>query len=494
MNMKELERALGPVKRRMRLQRTFVWCMYGLFAAAVCVVLLRAASFLWIFPTAFLWSVAALIALPSLFALVSWLWPITSMDAARQADALGLMARAQTAVMLGGCETDMARLQRRDALNSLKTLQPARQMALRPPRLAWMGTLACAVLVGISFLIPNPQTERMEQQAIFHAEMMEQAQKVDEGATALDTDAAETPELRRLLGELSVELRHAQSVRDALTAVDTTERKVESLTARTARDALDAMRAAGLDALAQALEDGDQQAARAALEAARDGEAGQAALADAAAKASDGTAVQQLEAAAQAMASGSADEALSALASAASGQTAASAQTLALTGMVRGAAARTGAQGTADTQSSAGMTLARGAGQGAGERQGAGMTGGGAGLGSSDKDGGTGAAGAQAPATQGAAAPEKKTAEYEAIYDPTRLGGSGETHSERGQMGEGEVLEAEAGTGAGSLEGSVPYRQALPEYREAAVDAAQDGNLPAYARRWVEAYFDALAQ
>ena len=56
---------------------------------------------------------------------------------------------------------------------------------------------------------------------------------------------------------------------------------------------LDLARGGVNDALAQALEDGDQQAARAALEAARDGEAGQAALADAAAKASDGTAVQQ---------------------------------------------------------------------------------------------------------------------------------------------------------------------------------------------------------
>ena len=52
----------------------------------------------------------------------------------------------------------------------------------------------------------------------------------------------------------------------------------------------------------------------------------------------------------------------------------------------------------------------------------------------------------------------------------------------------------EAGNGAGSLEGSVPYRQALPEYREAAVEAAQDADLPAYARQWVETYFNALAQ
>ena len=59
---------------------------------------------------------------------------------------------------------------------------------------------------------------------------------------------------------------------------------------------------------------------------------------------------------------------------------------------------------------------------------------------------------------------------------------------------EGEILEGEAGNGAGSLEGSVPYRQALPQYREAAVEAAQDADLPAYARQWVETYFDALAQ
>ena len=102
---------------------------------------------------------------------------------------------------------------------------------------------------------------------------------------------------------------------------------------------------------------------------------------------------------------------------------------------------------------------------------------------------------AQAAApVQGAASPEKKVADYEAIYDPTRLGTSGEVQNERGQMGEGEILEAQAGNGAGSLEGSVPYRQALPEYREAAVEAAQDADLPAYARQWVETYFDALAQ
>ena len=150
--MRELERALRPVKRRMRTQRTFIWALYGLFAGAVGVLLLRAASFVWAFPTVAIWGAVTLAALPAIFALVAWLWPITSLDAARQADALGLMARAQTAVMLGGCDTDMARLQREDALSSLKTLEPARQMALKPPRLAWIGTLACAALILLSCL------------------------------------------------------------------------------------------------------------------------------------------------------------------------------------------------------------------------------------------------------------------------------------------------------------------------------------------------------
>ncbi|HIS41619.1 MAG TPA: hypothetical protein IAC11_01890 [Candidatus Limiplasma pullicola] len=485
--MKELESALRPVKRRMRTQRTFIWAMYGLFAGAVSVLLLRAASFVWAFPTVVFWSLVTLVALPAVFALIAWLWPITSLDAARQADALGLMARAQTAVMLGGCDTDMARLQRKDALSSLKRLQPARQMALRVPRLAWIGTAVCVVLVGVSFLIPNPQAQAIREQEAFHAEMMEQAQKVDEGATALDAGAAETPELRKLLGDLSGELRRAENVRDALTAVDTAERKVESLEARTARDALDAMRAAGLNTLAQSLEDGDTLAAQQALET----EGTKELLSDAAAKASDQTAAQQLSRAAQALASGEARQALSALAAAASGQTDASAQALALTGMVRGAAARSGVQSAQGTIASLAHS---GAGQqGASDQEGQGQPGGGASLGSSDGDGGADSAQPGTP-VQGTASPEKKVADYEAIYDPTRLGASGEVHSERGQTGEGEILEAQAGNGAGSLEGTVPYRQALPQYREAAVEAAQDADLPAYARQWVETYFNALAQ
>ncbi|MCI5956493.1 MAG: hypothetical protein MRZ54_05865 [Clostridiales bacterium] len=487
--MSELKRALGPVKRRMRAQRTFQWTMYGLFAGMVCLVLMRIASFLWVFPSAMYWGLGALAATPALFSAVSWLWPITEMDAARQADALGLKARAQTAVMLHGCDTPMAQLQRGDALKSLRALEPKRHMRLRIPRLAWIGALACACLLGASYLIPNPQAEALKARAAFHAEMLNQAKKLDDGAAGLDAKEVETPELRRLLGELSSELRRAEDVRDALSAVDATERKVSDLQQRTAKDALDAMKAAGLNTLAQALLDGDGKAAQVELEALK---TAASQLSQAAAKATTATAAGSLRSAAQAMSAGNVAQALSSLQTAATGQTSASAQALALAGMVRSAAASAAQQGgmQAGAQGMGQSGSQPGAGAG---NQGQGGSGPGAGLGSSNKDGGMSLT-RTATGVAGKAAPELKIADYEPIYDPTRLGGSGETVNERGPMGEGEIYEAEAGTGVGSAGDSVPYRQVLGEYQQTAVEAVQSAQLPAYAQKWVQDYFDALAQ
>ena len=115
----------------------------------------------------------------------------------------------------------------------------------------------------------------------------------------------------------------------------------------------------------------------------------------------------------------------------------------------------------------------------------------GAGLGSSDGDGGTGP---KTPAgnQQGTGNPQKQTGEYETIYDPTRLGGAGETVNESGEIGKGTVTEAQIGTGMGSIDGSVPYGQALPEYQQQAVEAVQNAALPGYAQQWVTDYFESL--
>lgn len=476
--MKEITKALRPVKRRMRAQLAFTWAVYGVLVAGVGVVLLRVACFLRFLAFARVLACGLLLGIPLLFALVAWLWPIPDVDAARRADELGLMARAQTAVMLDGCDTPMARMQRSDALSSLRSLDPAKSMRLHAPRFAWIGIGVCALLLAISFVVPNPQAQKLRERAAFQQEMRQQADQVEKGAAALNAEDPETPELKKLLGDLALALRQSQEAREALSAVDALERGVASIQQRTAADALAALQSGGLDALAQALQNGETDAAQSALEDSQTASQ----LSKAASGARGSTAAQALQGAANALASGNAAQAAKLLQTAVSGQSVAGNQALALAAMARKAVA--GASGQAAGASGAGKN-----GQGAGLGQ-SGQAGAGAGVGSSNRDGGVTHGGIGG---SGSNAPRKKLEEYETIYDPTRLGGEGQSVNDSGTAAEGERTEMQLGTGLGAVDGSVPYRQALPEYAQAAVEAVEGAGLPAYAQQWVESYFNALA-
>lgn len=477
--MRELQQALLPVKRRLRAQRAFQWAAIGALAAAGGVALLRMATFLWPLPAALAWGLALLVGLPALCALTAASWPVADLDAARQADALGLMARAQTALMLQDDDTPMASLQRRDAIESLKGLEPRRVMHLHMPGAVWMAIAVCLGLTALSFLIPNPQVELLRAQEQFRREMAAQAETIDQSAATMDQSQAEAPETRKLLSELSQNLRRAENKRDALEAVDQAERKLTRMQQRTAENALNALKSAGLAGLASALENHNAQQAQSLLE----GDEAARQLSEAAQQA-EGQAAELLDEAAQALNVGDLQKALELLQSAASGQSALSAQAAALAAMARSAAAK----GSLSAQGQKGQGE-----NGVSAAQGKGGSGGGASLGSSDGDGGKTQNG-QSASAQGKAPPVKKVADYETIYDPTRLGGSGDSFSETGEMGQGVITEAQMGTGAGSLEGSVPYGQALPEYSQAAVQAAQNAALPAYAQKWVQDYFTLLQQ
>ena len=169
--MRELQQALLPVKRRLRAQRAFQWAAIGALAAAGGVALLRMATFLWPLPAALAWGLALLVGLPTLCALTAASWPVADLDAARQADALGLMARAQTALMLQDDDTPMASLQRRDAIESLKGLEPRRVMHLHTPGAVWVAIAVCLGLTALSFLIPNPQVELLRAQEQSHEQL-----------------------------------------------------------------------------------------------------------------------------------------------------------------------------------------------------------------------------------------------------------------------------------------------------------------------------------
>lgn len=465
--MDELKRALRPVKRRMRLQQAAQWTALGALAEAMCILLLRVATFLWPLDRALLWAILLGLGLPVLSGLAALLWPVSDLEAASQADRLGLMARAQTAVMLRDDDGPMAQMQRQDAVQSLKGLAIAKDMPVRIPKPVWVGLIACAAVIGCSFLLPNPQTEILNARRQFRKEMQAQAEKIDKVSDTLDESKAETPEIRRLLADLSKELRRVESRRDALGAADQTERKLMNLRDRTAAEAMNALKDAGLDGLAQALESGNSAEAKEALSGTE-----AASLLNAAAQTAEGAAGEMLGEALKALNAGNVSKALEALQNAANGSSVQTAQAMALASMARSSAAQSG-------QSAASAASGK-KGSGAG-----------AGTGSSNQDGGK--SGKQTGSNaQGSAAPQKSVKDYESIYDPTRLGGSGEMHQASGQMGEGSVMEIQAGLGAGSLDGSVPYRQALPEYTRAATEAAENAGLPAYAQKWIQDYFDSL--
>ena len=141
------------------------------------------------------------------------------------------------------------------------------------------------------------------------------------------------------------------------------------------------------------------------------------------------------------------------------------------------------------------MSQGQGQGQSAGSGAGQGQnTGGGAGQGSTNQDmsgsgqNGGGHGGGGNPA-------QYKLGQYEAIYDPTRLGDGGEISQSTGKVDENaQVSEMTLGPGLGSTDGSVPYDQVVGDYRSSAVQRAQEAALPGYAQQWVNDYFSALTE
>ena len=445
--MNVIRSALRPVKGRMRVLRAVRCMCWGLMAgAALCAAILLASFFVPMHDRALYLLLAALCP-PALAGLAGLLWPVGTARAARKADDCGLKERVQTALAVQNRQDDMARLLRRDALSSLQTQQ----------------------------------------------EKLNEAQKQLEQAKLTDK---QLQELRKILGDLARETGRAKDQREAMTSISRAQEQLNRLLNEGKNAAVDALSQQGLDSLAQAMTQAQGDASQ-ALEDAMQGMDQQAlsqALAEAAEQAAAGgmeEAAQALNAAAQAAASGSISGAAQALGQLTSASMAASQMSAALQSAktaVSGAAQSAAGQGGAKGD---GSGKGQGAGQGSGNGQGKG-SGTGAGKGSTNEDAGYSQSnGAQRQAGSGMA--QYKTGQYESIYDPTRLGDGGEISQSTGKVTQnGEHTQLQLTPGLGNTQGSVPYDQVAGEYRDAAVQSAQQDNLPDYARQWVNDYFTAL--
>ncbi len=496
-----LQATLRSVQRRMRAETALRWGSMGLLIGAAGALLLRLASFLW--PIQQVWAMCGLCVLAgvALGGMVGLLWPVPSKEAAKRLDASGLRERIQTALELQADQTPMAQLQRKDAANALGHMSLRRAIPLRArTRLLAIGAGMMALVIGLGF-VPNAQNDFLKAKASFRQEMKMQADLLEDGAKKLDeADAKEAQETRKLLGDLAKELRAAESPREALTALDQGQRKLENLRQNNASHMRNALSTAGMNDLASALEQGNQQALDEALEQ-KNAEQLSKQLAQAAQGAGSQSAAQALQQASQAAAVGNMSQLQSSISQASTGQTASGAQCNALMQMAKNATVKAGqamsnaspgnaamAMGALGMQSGSGNSGTSGVGNAA--TQGAGS---GAGRGSTNLDAGYRSYSGHAP-VQGNAKPIDNFGLYEAIYDPTRLGGDGEVTQERGEIQQGETTEAMLGPGLGSLDQGVPYPDVAYEYQQTAVQAVENANLPVYIQKWVESYFASLLE
>lgn len=377
--------------------------------------------------------------------------------------------------------------------------------------------LALAVLPGLS----TPQSPAVTEAITAEAERIED---IADAVEVADVDGGEeiADELRRL----AEELRSAETMAEALDALDESERRLSAqvdsdfLSEKAAAQGLardltlrplvsdgppDA--AGQLDALAASLGELSEPELRALEDRLADLAASQAsgnpALASALSGAASSLASGDLSAASDAM-SAAADQQRSGLGSA-RGQQALSETLRALDGSItRLAAGGQTAQAAGEGSGSGGQGQGDGAGGGAGQGSGSGQGsgggtatgGGGSGTISGVSPGDGGAAGQGGAGAPGAGSSQEGTSEVRAgrVFDPS---GSASVSDQiqvgiGGGTGEGAVLgRADAPTERG--DSIVPYSEVLPSYLSEAADALDSLTLPPSMRDIVRTYFDRLA-
>jgi hypothetical protein len=480
-----INKALRPVRGRVRRRRALAFGLWGLLAgAAGCLALAGAAFFV---PIAGLWRylLGWFVACPALAVLGAALWPIPVKTAARHADACGLKERVRTALAFQKEDSAMVRLQRADAEAVLHALRVREAMPLRADRRIWLSALGLALAAGILLLLPNPQGDVLRARERTRQNLAAQADLIEKAAAQIEQNGLteeEIRELRRITSDMAQAVRQADDPRDALAALDQKQEQMDRLQKLISeRQAAQAEMTAFMEQLTESLTP-EQMAEMATAMA--ESLAGMQSM--------DSAAAQALMMAMSALTEGLSEEAKQALANA-------------LAGMEAGAQfAGSASAGNTGANLDALMQMARtgaaqsggnsGSGSGQGFAQGNGGAGSGAGRGSTNLDMGYSWGLQTQNGQEGDAPHENRVGQYEAIYDPTRLGGDADASYVEGEKGKGENQQIQLGQGVGDMSGQVPYPEVIGEYQEAAAQAARRQNLPETMQDWVNRYFSELTE
>lgn len=531
-----IESALAPVRRRSRLMRCAKTLVYGALAGWIGTALLFGVSFFVPIEHKVLIAPALIAACALLGALLALLLGPDTAAICREADALGLKERCQTAWELRGHEDAMSIAQRDDALTQLAKLPVQERMSITWPKRALALCGAVAALCVVLCFIPNPQDAEIARRNEAAAVLAKQANEIDKQADDLEDEKnlaeADRKELQDALRKLAAELRENRDYKQGLKEVSKTQEAFERIEKKKAGESLarasEALRKnEETQALGEALERKDEAALQEAIakiaEAAqnKDGaqslrEALEEALAEMENQSTGDPALDEaLKNLSNALASGDSQQiadAMNGLSEAASNLLDGSASSLEnLNAMLRisklqvasvgiqssqgqGSQGQNGegsGQGQGDGQ---GNGNGSGSGQGQGNGQGSGG-GNGIGTGSTNRDAGYHESAGRSPMQGDRAGDPNRVGQFEQIYDPKLLGGEGEASQIRGDLNEGGGSEqADIGPGPGDLSGYIPYGEVVGDYHDAAVKAMDRQDIPPAMRETVEKYFSEIAQ
>ena len=460
----ELQKALRPVKRRLRRNRFLRGTATGLAAGLGAALLLQAVSFFMPVADRGLLAAAAAGAAAALTALISALRPVRDTEAAKAADACGLKERAITA--LEGGDEPVRILQRRDACEALAKLN-VKQIRPGSSRKALLTALGCAALLVCLLLIPSPQDEAAEARKALTKTLREGRETI---ARAAEEDEAnlteeEKKELRKITGELDRELEESRDAADALVALDRAEQRMENLRQKTAGEAATSEGVAGGNE-SRTGENRDQS-----------GSAGENGTA--------GNAAQPVSGQPQTTSSGASptDAQMHTLQAMAALKTAVNPSAVSMMSVQ----AVLGMQGMQGSQGSAGASGAGGANQN-------GQTGSGAGEGSTNREE-TGGGSRSSVHIEGSRPAKYKEEQYETIYDPEHIDkAKQDAMTDQNRLSDEEALQLETGPGKGNLSGDVPWSDALQEYAGTEARAADRENLTVRERQWVDEYYRLLTE
>ena len=464
--MKEVLKALRPVKHRIRRNRFLRGAAAGLAAGLAAAVILQAVSFFVPVPDRGLWAAAAAAAVMLLTALGNAARPVKDMTAARAADACGLKERTVTA--LEGGDEPIRQLQRQDARKALEAMD-VKQIRPGSVKKALLASLGCAILLGTLLLVPNAQDNEAAARKALNRTLQEGRKTIEQAA---EEDEERLPdekksELRKITADLNRELGESRDAADALVALDKAEQRLEQMRQETAGDKTDGSGASGEAGSGEKTGNAEGKGEGENAGQAVNGQAGTAT------PASVGTAAQL-----QTL------EALTALKGAVNPSLQAG----------NGIQGLEGKHGTAVGQAGKGTGNGQTGQNGAGGSNPNGKTGGGAGEGTTNEE----QQGSGTPGNgimKGNRDPRYKEVQYETIYDPEHIDkDKQDVMTEQFRTGDEGAAQIETGPGRGSLNGDVPWGEALQEYADTEARAADRENLTTQERQWVNDYYKLLTE